>query len=207
MLELSTLRNRLQVATVRAEKAETALANLGALDVESGPESGNDHGGGAGMRRRRKDDTSIRTAINLQNSRNGNIERVGKVIDGLDKFSVVDTGKYLRHIPLARGGFILYLVVLHLWTFVVLFFHTHRFETVHGDFGAGRQFAHGPHALLQYHDPEIFSKIIAEKAHATQLVQDAAVAPVKPPHDDKDVPVIKESANAEGAHKEITIET
>ena len=111
--ELSTLRNRLQVATARAEKAENALSNLGTIDVESGPESGNYSGGGAGMRRRKKDVTSIRAAINLESSRNENIERVGQVIDGLDRFSV-DTGKYLRHNPLARGGFILYLVVLHL---------------------------------------------------------------------------------------------
>lgn len=176
--ELSTLRNRLQVATARAEKAESALARLGTIDVESGPESGNYQGGGAGMRRRKKEVTSIRAAINLQDSRNENIERVGRVIDGLDSFSV-ETGKYLRHNPLARGGFILYLVVLHLWTFAVLFLHTHRFETVHGDFGAGRQFAHGPHALMQHHDPETLSKIIVEKAQEAQLVQQAVASPPK----------------------------
>ena len=204
--ELSTLRNRLQVATARAEKAETDLAKLGSIDVESGPESGNYQGIGAGMRRRKKEDTSIRAAINLQNSRNENIERVGKVIDGLDRFSV-DTGKYLRHNPLARGGFILYLVVLHLWTFVVLFFHTHRFETVHGDFGAGRQFAHGPHALMQYHDPEIFSKIIADKKQAAPLVQKAAVASIKPPLDDKGVSANQDNPGAEEVHREDAVST
>jgi len=63
------------------------------------------------------------------------------------------TGKYLRANPLARAGFLLYLFLIHLWTFVLLFFHAHGFETVHGDFGAGHEVPHGPHALMQAHDP------------------------------------------------------
>jgi hypothetical protein len=35
---------------------------------------------------------------------------------------------------------------MQLWTFVLLFFHAHSFESVHADFGA---VAHGPHALMQ----------------------------------------------------------
>ena len=171
--EVSALRNRLQVASARAEKAENALSQVGMRDVESAPDSGN-YGRG-GMRRRKKDVASIRAAINLHASPNENMERVGKVIDGLDKFSV-DTGKFLRHNPLARGGFILYLLLLHMWTFVVLFLHTHRFETVHGDFGAGQQFAHGPHALMQYHDPDIFKPIVAEKVQAAPVVKQEVVA-------------------------------
>ncbi len=147
------------------------------------------------MRRRKKDVTSIRAAINLQDSRNENLERVGMVIDGLDSFSV-ETGKYLRHNPLARGGFILYLLVLHLWTFAVLFLHTHRFETVHGDFGAGRQFAHGPHALMQHHDPEALSKIVIEKGQEGQRVQQAVASPLKPPKDENAVLGIMENAVA-----------
>jgi chromosome segregation ATPase len=144
--ELSTVRNRLQVAIARAEKAENALARVETADIESGTESGNFQG--FGVRRRKKELPSIRDAINLPNSQNQNIERVAKVIDGLDRFSV-ETGKFLRHNPLARGGFILYLLILHLWTFAVLFLHAHRFEDVHGDFGAGRNLAHSPYALMQ----------------------------------------------------------
>jgi hypothetical protein len=44
---------------------------------------------------------------------------------------------------------VLYLLVLHLWTFALLMFHAHGFETVHGDFGAGDAIHHGPAALMQ----------------------------------------------------------
>ena len=56
------------------------------------------------------------------------------------------SGKYLRRNPLARAGFILYLIMIHLWTFVLLFFHAHSFDT-----NTGRDFGHGPHALLRPH--------------------------------------------------------
>jgi hypothetical protein len=131
------------------------------------------------MRRRKNEATSIRAAINLQNSHNENIERVGKVIDGLDKLSV-ETGKFLRYNPLARGGFILYLLVLHLWTFAVLFFHTHRFETVHGDFGSGQPFAHSPQAVMQMHDPAIFKQIVAEKAQTSGSHPQVLASPADP---------------------------
>jgi len=170
--EISALRNRLQVAVTRAENAEEALERLEANnegDIESGsygaPVSGN-----GGMRRRRKrNEVSIRSAINLSSTsaRNQNTERLGKAIDTLDNFSV-QTGKYLRYNPLARGSFILYLIMLHTWTFVVLFLHTHKFETIHGDFGAGHHLAHGPHALMQQTRPEI-SKIVAVDSEVTKL--------------------------------------
>lgn len=60
----------------------------------------------------------------------------------------------MRRNPLARGGFILYLLLLHLWTFVVIVFHAHNYEHVHGDFGGGKQLPHGPHALMQQFDPQ-----------------------------------------------------
>mmetsp|Transcript_1304 Transcript_1304/g.2134 ORF Transcript_1304/g.2134 Transcript_1304/m.2134 type:complete len:794 (-) Transcript_1304:76-2457(-) len=178
--ELSALKIRLQVATSRAQKAEEALSQTGPFDAESSPESGNYGGGSSTMVRRRRrggqEIGSIRQAINLNAPRDENTERIGKAIDAVDKFSQ-DTGKYLRSNPLARGGFIVYLLVLHLWTFVVLFLHTHKFETVHGDFGAANHLAHGPHALMQQHDPEIFKQVIADKIAAKQEV--AADIPVE----------------------------
>jgi hypothetical protein len=165
--EVAALRSRLDAAVSRAEKAERAMLCTESFDVESGPESGN-FGSSDGMRhrRRRKEEyDSIRSAINLNVSQNQNTERLGKAIDALDKFSV-ETGKYLRYNPLARGGFLLYLLLLHMWTLVVFFVHTHRFETVHGDFGAGQQLAHGPHALMQHHDPEILKQIVAQDEQA-----------------------------------------
>lgn len=61
-------------------------------------------------------------------------------------------GRYLRRNPLARAGFLLYLVLIHLWSFVILFFHAHSFQE-HGDFGAGVGVPHGPHAMMTHKQP------------------------------------------------------
>jgi len=64
----------------------------------------------------------------------------------------VSSGKYLRRNPLARAGFIFYLILIHLWTFVLLFFHAHSFNTIpEGEFGGMVGNSHGPHALMQQH--------------------------------------------------------
>lgn len=66
-------------------------------------------------------------------------------------FHVLSLGKYLKRNPLARGGFISYLVLIHLWTFVLLFFHAHSFDTIaERDFGTGGGGSpHGPQAIMQ----------------------------------------------------------
>ena len=158
--ELSALRSRLKVAVDRAEQAEDALATVEAEvsesqhDLEGGPSSGASSGmrrrGGNRNRRSHENGGSIRAAFRLNNPQNQQVETVGKAIDALDTFSV-QTGKFLRANPIARGGFLLYLIILHFWTFLVLFFHAHNYEPVHGDFGAGQQLAHGPNALIQQH--------------------------------------------------------
>ena len=48
--------------------------------------------------------------------------------------------------PFARAAFVMYLMVLHLWTFVVIFFHAHNFEDIHRD---TLDMPHGPDALMQ----------------------------------------------------------
>jgi len=193
--EISALKNRLQVAVGRSDRAEEALSSVQESDdlydrMESAPLSGSTDGGRPTMRRRggrgsSSDAGSIRSAIALRGQKG---ENIGKAIDAVDSFSVQtgkslfvaliqnrsrnlvalgisrgrcfvlgirfsSTGKYLRANPLARAGFLLYLFLIHLWTFVLLFFHAHGFETVHGDFGAGHEVPHGPHALMQAHDP------------------------------------------------------
>lgn len=162
--ENAALRNRLQVALERANKAEKKVERLEASterDIESGNYGVLSSDGDGIPRRRRRNEISIRSAINLS-SQNRNTERIGKAIDSLDNFSV-QTGKYLRRNPLARGSFILYLIMLHTWTFVVLFLHAHKFETIHGDFGAGHQMAPGPHALMQQSNPDIFKQVVTSK--------------------------------------------
>jgi hypothetical protein len=67
-------------------------------------------------------------------------------------------GKYLRRNPMARAGFLAYFLLVHLWTFVLLFFHAHNFETVydHGSVSVG------PHALLEQHKQIVMDKAAAE---------------------------------------------
>jgi len=55
-------------------------------------------------------------------------------------------GKYLRANPMARAAFIMYILMLHLWTFVVIFFHAHNFEDMHRDMA---DIPHGPDAIAQ----------------------------------------------------------
>ena len=40
----------------------------------------------------------------------------------------------------------MYLIILHLWTFVIIFFHAHNFEDIHRD---AADLPHGPDALMQ----------------------------------------------------------
>ena len=102
------------------------------------------------MRRRTKDANgiSMRAALRLDGFQGESGEKLGRALDGMDAF-LVQSGKFLRYNPVARLIFICYLLILHMWTFFVLMFHAHVFETVHGDFGAGGNLAHGPHALMQ----------------------------------------------------------
>ena len=65
------------------------------------------------------------------------------------EFPLAILAKYLRRNPLARAGFIFYLLLIHSWTFVLLFFHAHSFETFHADNAASISLAHGPHALMK----------------------------------------------------------
>jgi hypothetical protein len=150
--EILALKNRLKVAVARADKAEESLSSLQDSDdlydrMEAAPLSASSR---TTMRNRngRASSASIRSAINMNPGQGDKREKIGNAIDAVDSFSV-QTGKYLRSNPLARAGFLLYLFLIHLWTFALFIFHAHGFETVHGDFGGGVGVPHGPHALMQ----------------------------------------------------------
>lgn len=145
--ESLTLKSRLQTAIARAEKAEEELVSASA----NGNGLYDSMEKGTRPRRRKGANSqsgSIRTAMNLNPGNGERAEQIGKVVDVVDSFAVT-TGKYLRKNPFARAGFIFYLLLMHLWTFVLLFFHAHGFEVEHADFGAGGGLSHGPHALMQ----------------------------------------------------------
>jgi hypothetical protein len=141
--EVLALTNRLQAANARAQNAEQALA---AAPPPSTSQMYQVEGGGvsygSGMRRRvkggreRNSVRSIRSVLNLNPGRVGEgTEQVAATIDAIDSW-VVDTGGFLRHEPLARLAFVLYLILLHLWAFCLVLFHTHSFEKEHADFGS-----------------------------------------------------------------------
>jgi len=136
--EMATMKSRLKSAIDRANKAERDLEDALATDrMERGVKQG--------MRRRgtgksSAGTTSISSAMHLDKT-----EKVAKVVDSLDSFSV-STGKYLRGNPVARAAFIFYLLVLHLYTFAIILFHAHNFENIHR---SPAEMPHGPNAMMQ----------------------------------------------------------
>ena len=61
---------------------------------------------------------------------------------------LIFVAKTIRQNPMVRLGFIAYFLLIHFWTFVVLFLHAHSFDPTSGggDFGT---IPHGPHAIMQ----------------------------------------------------------
>ena len=167
--ESLAMKHRLKAATDRANKAEDDLA----VARTSAPRSGDfdiETGGGTLSKRRRgvgNHTGSIKAALRLEGGLDPRTQQIGEVVDVVDSFAV-STGKYLRKNPLARAGFIFYLLLIHTWTFVLLFFHAHNFEVEHGDFGAGVGLPHGPHALMQQKQPVILSNSINGDASAAK---------------------------------------
>ena len=140
--EILALKGRLQSAIARAETAEKSLATVQSPTPTTTARLYELEGGtigisNPGLRRRVKGGTgrrgtavrSIRSALNM-GSGSG---QVAVTIDAIDSW-MVETGSFLRHEPLARLGFLLYLMTLHLWSFALVVFHTS--EVPHADFGS-----------------------------------------------------------------------
>mmetsp|Transcript_56471 Transcript_56471/g.137049 ORF Transcript_56471/g.137049 Transcript_56471/m.137049 type:complete len:919 (-) Transcript_56471:2895-5651(-) len=167
--ESLAMKHRLKAATDRANKAEDDLA----VARTSAPRSVDfdiETGGGTLSKRRRgvgSQTSSIKSALRLEGGLDPRTQQIGEVVDAVDSFAV-STGKYLRKNPLARAGFIFYLLLIHTWTFVLLFFHAHNFEVEHGDFGAGVGLPHGPHALMQQKQPVLLSNSVNGDASAAK---------------------------------------
>ncbi len=148
--EVLALKGRLQAANARADEAEKAqydskyssqTRSRGTYDVEGGGASNSApaftarrrvKGGSRGVR-------SIRSALPCIGSGRGTdqngaaMEQVALTIDAIDSW-MVDTGSFMRHEPFARLGLLLYLMILHFWSFALVVFHTTEVE--HGDFGS-----------------------------------------------------------------------
>ena len=142
--EIVALKGRLQAFASRAEQAERAL-HLAPATRSSGATTNHrlyemEGGGVGGMRRRvkgaaRSRHSTIRAALQMSPGRPSNpfMEQVAVTLDALDSW-MVETGSFLRHEPLARLAFMFYLIVLHLWSFALVVFHTA--EEPHADFGS-----------------------------------------------------------------------
>lgn len=180
----SRLQAALARASKAEEELASTNARVG-NDIYDSLEQASD-GGPLTLTRRRKtggsQSSTIRSAMRLNPGQGERTEQIGKVVDAVDSFAVTtgelqdgwcqlgrvlpfqkantDTsflvGKYLRRNPMSRAGFIVYLILLHMWSFVLLFFHAQNFEVVHGAYSVSV----GPHALLEQH------KQIADKAAA-----------------------------------------
>jgi len=147
------LKGRLQTATHRADAAESALASNNAshsgLDVEGGA-----YYSGSKTRRRIKGtgrpvfgagglisssttppaSRSIRAALGLRVVRRGSpMEQVAVTLDAVDHW-IMEMMTILRYEPLARVGITVYLLIIHIYCFVLVCFHA--FEAEHGDLGA-----------------------------------------------------------------------
>jgi chromosome segregation ATPase len=141
--EIMALKARLQSASSRAESAENALVTATSARSAFEVEGGTTFPVGS-MRRRVKGGRSrgpasvrsIRTSLGIRPGHaNDGMEHVAVTIDAIDAF-LVDAGSLMKNEPLLRLGFVLYLCVLHLWSFCLVVFHASSYEDVHGDFGS-----------------------------------------------------------------------
>jgi hypothetical protein len=79
--------------------------------------------------------------------------RLKKLVLLLCYLNACSSAKYIRQNPLARAGFIAYFLLIHFWTFVVLFLHAHSFDP--GRASEWGTVPHGPHAMVQQHQDQI----------------------------------------------------
>eukprot|EP00579_Thalassiosira_antarctica_P019245 CAMPEP_0201961314 /NCGR_PEP_ID=MMETSP0904-20121228/7817_1 /ASSEMBLY_ACC=CAM_ASM_000553 /TAXON_ID=420261 /ORGANISM="Thalassiosira antarctica, Strain CCMP982" /LENGTH=455 /DNA_ID=CAMNT_0048507479 /DNA_START=23 /DNA_END=1390 /DNA_ORIENTATION=+ len=168
--EISTLKNRLRSAALRADVAEKSveaanqrsimmdapMSGMSSADEETGPglpgrrsatEKRRPAPGTPSARRRGLTRTrveSIRSSLGLHPGRfpsGGWREMIASLLDTFDALAV-DLGSHFRHYPISRLAFIVYLGILHLWAFFLLVYHAHATGGVGGDHV-------GPEALVR----------------------------------------------------------
>lgn len=161
--ESLAMKNRLNVAIERSNKLEDELE---VARTESNCNKNVTYNPTSGERRRRYGTpTSMRNAILLNSSNTDRTEQIGQVVDQIDTFAV-STGKYLKRNPLARAGFILYLIMIHFWSFVLLFYHAHSLDhqVIPSDFSQ----PHSPHAMLKQNIGSIIDHAVTSEEQKQQ---------------------------------------
>jgi hypothetical protein len=149
--ELLALKGRLQAAMARAEAAEQhpqqqlALDHLSEIELGTSPTASSSlnhrrrvKGGRHNAARLGPSTKTIRNALGWPRHNSAVprqklwLQHVGDTMDALDVW-MLQTGGILRHEPLARLGFAVYMAMIHVWCFALILFHT--IEAEHGDLG------------------------------------------------------------------------
>lgn len=145
--ERSALKSRLADMTAKAEHAERQLlestggdygGDYDGASVESGMyyrfRESSQSGTGLAKRGSARDDESAfqrreggRAAAEMERYGVKAPKPVATAVNAIDSWTLV-TGRYLRSSPLIRVAITVYLLVLHLWVFVVLAMHTHSLD-------------------------------------------------------------------------------
>lgn len=131
--ETSAMRSRLTAAIEKSKQLEIELDKRSSTDDK---DRGNMN---FYPTRRVYKPASIRDALLLSSSEGG----ISEVVDAIDSLSV-QIGKFLRKNPFARLFFICYLVIMHLWIFILLMYHVH---SVSSDIQTTEVQAHSPHVI------------------------------------------------------------
>ncbi|KAL3770824.1 hypothetical protein ACHAWU_006383 [Discostella pseudostelligera] len=186
--EISTLKNRLRSAAMRADAAEKSLevANQRLVTMDVGISSADEElglemrvaaakkrrpvGGSSskvarhGFRQTSKVE-SIRSALGLQPGRfspGGWQEMIASLLDTFDTLSV-DLGSHFRVYPMSRLAFMIYLLILHSWAFFLLVYHAHAQGT-----GSDGDIHYGPEAMFRsYRHMEQVGKVVSSVANTT----------------------------------------
>jgi len=146
------LKNRLRLSILRAETAEKSLetANQRLIMVEApissefssaDEEMGIKRPTRRGFKKASKVE-SISSCLGLHPGRfpsGGWQEMAASLLDTFDSLAV-DLGSHFRHYPVSRLAFMLYMLILHLWTFVLLVYHTHAQGIEGGHYGPEAMF-------------------------------------------------------------------
>jgi hypothetical protein len=161
--ERSALKSRVADLQARCCKAEQQLATLrdledddfsAVLDVNDDAETGGLGGGegnfydsnsaGGGLKQRgggrnssvlappRRPPGSHKMISDLEKLGVKPAPAVAKAVNYIDAWTLL-TGRFLKSYPMLRFGFVLYLLILHLWVFIVLGYQTHSLEELEID--------------------------------------------------------------------------
>ncbi|KAJ1413732.1 hypothetical protein B484DRAFT_454991 [Ochromonadaceae sp. CCMP2298] len=120
--ERSALKSRLIDAQARLAAAEQATTR----DLEEGEGGGEERDG---LSKRGRKDAKVISDLERMGVKPG--ARVAKAVNMLDSWTLI-SGRFLRAYPLARLGFVFYLLLLHLWQLAILVIHAHSLELESG---------------------------------------------------------------------------